>query len=189
MLIRKYYLAFILLLSTASSLFAQGFTPPQEGKAVIYFTRVSSYGSAIAFEFFHNDQFIGDFKGKNYLRYECDPGENLFWASSENKEFITTKTEANQTYIVIVDVIIGTWQAHVGLTPISFDEKEKFERAQKIILTKAPIITTESKIEKTQKKLEKFIPEKLKMYHEKWKNERNFKHLSPEMAIPVEALN
>jgi len=49
-------------------LMAQGFVPPAEGNAVVYFTRVSSYGGAVSFEFFHNDEFIGIFKKKNYMR-------------------------------------------------------------------------------------------------------------------------
>ena len=148
----------IILLFGITSLFGQGFQPPSKGKSVVYFARVSFYGGASAFEFFHQDQYIGVIKGISYLRYECEPGEQLFWASSENKEFITANLKEGESYIVIVDIVMGFWKAHVGLTPISTSDTEKLERAQKLILSKKPIITPLSKIEKTNKDLKKFIP-------------------------------
>ena len=57
-----------IILSGFISISAQGFQPPAEGNAVIYFARVSSYGGAASFEYFHLDKYIGVFKGKNYRR-------------------------------------------------------------------------------------------------------------------------
>lgn len=168
---------------------AQGFVVPAEGKAVVYFVRVSDYGYAASFEFFHGDKFIGIFKGKNYMRYELDPGKQLLWASSENKEFITAELEAGGSYIVIVDVIIGVWKAHVGLSPISSNDKELFERAKKLIISEPPVITSEETIKKKNIKLAEFIPEQLEIYEKETKYTRNFKHISPEMAIPADNLN
>jgi len=182
-----YIIAFILLVSS-STIFAQGFTAPSHGKAVVYFVRVSGYGGAVSFEYFHQDKYIGIFKGKNYLRYECDPGKNLFWASSENKEFVTADLIEGGSYIVIVDIIMGAWKARVGLRPITVNDSEVFERAKELILKKAPIVTTSDKIEKMNEKLRPFIAEKLKMYNEVWKNEKGFKHISSEMAIPANAM-
>jgi hypothetical protein len=34
------------------------------------------------------------------------------------------------------------------------------------------------------KKLAKFIPEQLKKYNDVWKSEKNFRHISSDMAIP-----
>lgn len=178
----------IILFSGFSSLFAQGFIPPTEGKSVVYFVRLSAFGGADAFEYFHQDRYIGAFKGSNYLRYECEPGEQLFWASSENKEFLTSDLQAGGSYIVIVDIIMGFWKAHVGFTPISMNDTEKFERAKKLILDKKPSITPPEKIEKTNKKLEKFIPEMLKLYEEQWMSEKNFRHISADMAIHIESM-
>lgn len=171
-----------------SSLSAQGFKPPSEGKAVVYFARVTGYGGAISFEYFHQDKYIGVFKKKNYLRYECDPGEQLFWASSENKEFITADLKEGGTYIVIVNIIMGAWKARVGLKPISVHDSEIFDRAKELINEKPPIITSESKIKAMNIKLKDFISEKLKMYDEIWKNEKTFRHISADMAIPADEL-
>ena len=166
----------------------QGFKPPSGESAVVYFVRVSDYGFAVSFEFFHQDQYIGAFKGKNYLRYECEPGEQLFWASSENKEFITAELKTGGTYIVIVDVVMGFWKAHVGLSPISVADAEVFQRAKELIITKAPVEITRAEIEKKTVKLADFIPEMLERYENEWKQEHNFRHISADMAIPEEAM-
>lgn len=172
---------------------AQGFPPPAEGKAAIYFARVSSYGFAISFEYFHNDEFVGTFKGKNYMRMEVDAGEHLFWASSENKEFLTADLEAGKSYLVIVDVIMGFGKARVGFSVLdgkTGKEDKIRDRALQLIKDKAPIVTSEATKEKINIKLEKknFIPKKLEMYETVWKNEKNFKHLSKDMALPAELL-
>lgn len=167
---------------------AQGFQPPSDGKAVVYFTRVSSYGGAVSFEFFHNNRYIGIFKGKNYMRYELEPGKQLLWASSENKEFVECDLEAGKTYIILVDIDMGAWKARVGLTPITEKDTEKFERATALILKEAPVITPEKKIEEMNKKLKDFIVEKLDMYHNVWKKEHVFPVLTKDMAISEEAL-
>ena len=109
----------LLLLTGVYTVNAQGFQPPADGKAVIYFTRVTKYGKPTSFEFFHQDKYIGAFKGDQYMRYELDEGEHLLWASTENKEFITVEVEAGKTYIVMVNVIMGAMKARVGLSPVT----------------------------------------------------------------------
>ncbi len=167
---------------------AQGFTPPAPGKAVVYFVRVSSLGFAVSFEFFHQDKYIGVFKGKNYMRYECDPGNTLFWASSENKEFVTADLQEGGTYIVIVDIEMGAWKARVGLSPITIQNNELFNRAKELVQSKPPVITPEDKIQSMNVKLADFIKEKLNQYETEWKSTKNFGHISADMAIPVESL-
>lgn len=177
----------IAVLAGFSSLFAQGFQPPSPGKAVIYIVRVTSYGKGTSFEFFHQDKYIGVFKGKSYMRYECDPGEHLFWASSENKEFITADLKEGGTYLVIVDVIIGAWKAHVGLTPISASDDD-FARAAELINAEPPVVTPTEKIDEMNEKLAEFIPAQLQKYNDEWKESRNFKHISADMAIPEDQM-
>jgi len=175
------------VVSCFSSLLAQGFTPPTEGKAVVYFVRFTIYGKPMTFEFFHNDTYFAELKGKQYLRYECEPGEHLFWASTENKEFMTAELAANQIYVVVVDVITGFFKPHVGLSPISFGDTERFEKAKELVDRQGPEEFAEKDIEKMNSKLEKFISEQLANYEEK-KGEHDFRHLSADMAIPADAL-
>lgn len=166
---------------------AQGFQPPSEGKAVVYFVRITNYGKPTAFEFFHQDKYIGVFKGGEYMRYECDPGEQLFWASSENKEFITANLEAGKQYIIMVNVIMGMMKAHVGLAPLDYSDNEVWERVKKLVNKKPPVVTPEKKIEKMNNKLgEKFIPAQLERYENEWKGEKNFRHV--DQAIPDDKL-
>lgn len=170
-----------------TSIFCQGFQQPAEGKAVVYFVRVTGLGFAVSFEYFHQDKYIGAFKGKGYLRYECDPGENLFWISSENKEFVTADLKPGGTYVVVVDVVMGAMKARVGATPID-ESSEVFARAKELVNSKPPETTPLDKIDNMNVKLKKFIEEKLTMYDTKWKNEKNFNRISPEMDIPEESL-
>jgi hypothetical protein len=178
-------LSFALIGSIVSS--AQGFQPPGEGKVVVYFVRVTSMGFAVSFEYFHQDKYIGFAKGKNYVRYECDPGKQLFWLSSENKEFLTADLAAGGTYVVMVDVIMGAMKARVGLKPITASD-EVFERAKELVKKEAPTVTSQEKIDQMNVKLKDFIADKLKTYEEVWKKEKNFKHISSDMAIAAEAL-
>ncbi len=181
-------LVIIPVLLGINSVNGQGFTAPSPGKAVVYFVRVTTWGGSTSFEYFHQDKYIGIFKKKNYMRYECDPGENLFWASSENKEFITADLQEGGTYIVLVDVIIGAWKAHIGLSPITVNDTKELERVKELVNSKAPVITPDKKIQEMNKKLAQFIQEQLAKYENEWKSTRNFKHISPDMAIPAEAL-
>lgn len=119
-------IAFILGINLA---YSQGFTPPARGKAVVYFVPESKKGIA-SFEYFHNDKYIGVFKKKNYMRYECNPGQNLFWISTENKEFITADLQEGETYIVIVCMEFGWARVRVSAYPLSSNSKEEFERVK-----------------------------------------------------------
>lgn len=170
---------------------AQGFTPPDEGNAVVYFARVTIVGGAVSFEYFHNDKFIGVFKGKNYMRYEVPAGKHLLWASSENKEFLDCDLKAGETYLVLVNIQMGAWKARVDLEPITIDNKD-FERVKELIMKKKPVYTSEKVIEKTEKKLDKkgFIPNILERYEKEWKENKNAtRQITQDMAIPKDKLN
>lgn len=184
------YIILLSLLVGSSDCFSQGFTPPSEGKAKIYFARVSGAALLVTFDLFHNDKFIGKIKSSNYVAYECDPGEDiLFWASGESKAFCTANLKAGEIYIVIVDVKVGMMSAGVGLTPI--DSKSKLlKRAKKLVDKQKPQVTPKETIEAVQKRLEErgFISDKLKLYETKIKNTPKCKHLSAEMFIPKELL-
>lgn len=168
--------------SCFSNLSAQGFQPPAEGKAVVYFTHVKKTNGR---EYFHQDKYIGLLvKGKNYMRYECEPGKNLFWASAENKEFVTADLMEGGIYIVIGENKMGMWSPGVRLTPIS-EKDEIFQKARALINEKKPIVTPESKIEIRNSELIEFIANVLDHYENKWKNTKDFPHISADMAIPA----
>lgn len=180
----KFQLLLIIGLFFSVSSYAQGFQAPTPGKAVVYFVRLAAAGFAISFDFYHNDKYIGAFAGKNYLRYESDPGEQLFWASSENLEFLTAELKEGGVYVVVVDVEMGFAVARVGLSPVTASGKI-YERARKLVESKAPKVTSEEKLNEKNQIRAEYIQDKLKNYHEKWKAKRTYKHLSADMAIPV----
>ncbi len=182
----RLFLIFALLIFMAPSIFAQGFQPPASGKAVVYFVRITKYGSGVSFEYFHNDKYIGAFKGRNYMRYECDPGEQLFWASSENREFLTADLQEGKTYLVLVDVILGFWKGHVGLSPIDMNDQNRFEAAKELIMSNPPVEITQKDLDKRNKKLEKFIKKELEHYEQVSKNKHEFHHIAPDSFIPEE---
>lgn len=183
----KALIAVILFSAFHMAAHAQGFRPPSEGKAVIYFTRISGLGFAIGFDFFHEKQYIGDFAGRNYMRYECAPGEHLFWASSENTEFLTAEVRAGETYVVIVDVLMGVGAARVGLTPVTSHDRD-FERAKKLIDKKSPVARAVEEIKSRNVSLTEFIEKETAEYSISPKDENRYRHLSPGMAIPLASM-
>src|SRR5512137_2312618 len=96
---KRFLILAIALLAGFSTILAQGFKPPSPGKAVVYFCRYTKFGFAVSFEYFHNDKYFGIAKGQNVVRYECDPGQQLFWLSTENKEFVTADLKEGGSYI------------------------------------------------------------------------------------------
>ncbi len=110
----------ILLISCLSltPLLSQNLPPAPVDKAVIYFTRTSSLGFAINFTYFDSTQVIGVFNGPKYMRYECEPGRHLFWARSENRDFIDAEVEAGKIYFIEAIVKMGAVKAGVELLPI-----------------------------------------------------------------------
>jgi hypothetical protein len=178
-------LVIVLVAGIATSTLGQGFTPPKKGNAVVYFTRLTAMGFAISFDYFDSATYIGQSAGRNYLRYECQPGRHLFWASSENKAFVTADLEANQTYVVIVDVLMGIGVARVGLTPIDSQHK-LFPKAKQLILKKAPDFQAPDFLATEGARLSKFIREKLAKYESDWKSSLDVRHIGLEMGIPAE---
>lgn len=93
----------------------------------------------------------------------------------------------NGTYLVVIDIRMGAWKARVGTTLVP-PGSELFPRVKKLIENRSPKITPEAKINKVNKKLSvKFIPDMLQRYENEWKAKKNFRHISPDMAIPPEA--
>lgn len=172
-------------LSSFATIFSQGFTPPASGKAVIYF--VSAKKKLIPFEFFHQERFIGELEKLNYMRYECAPGKQLLWASSESKEFLDASLETGNSYIVIVEMRQGFWRMNPKFTPIT-SGSEFFAQAAVMIKEKAPYNIPEAEIQARQPELAEFIANIMNLYETEWKQTQEIKVLTPEMAIQQEVM-
>ena len=167
----------------------EGFYPPKKGNSVVYIARWAIGGYAAGFEYFHEDQFIGKFVGNGYLRFECKPGKHLFWASSENKEFITTELEPNRTYIIRAMAAPGAWKMHASLKPITRSDEEDFTIIKNMVNRKPASHLEESKLRKLNNQLKNFIQKELNHYQNVTKDKYNFRHLSADSFIPTELLN
>ena len=129
---KKISLIISLLTVSFASSWSQGIKPPPEGKAVVYFVRVSKLGMIIDFTYFDSAKVIGQFNSQNYIRYECEPGKHLFWAHSENQDFITADLEAGKIYFVEAVPSLGMLYAQVFLHPIDPSDSKRMEKLEAI---------------------------------------------------------
>lgn len=115
---KKQILLIIPFFLIALSVIGQNIEPAPSDKAVVYFTRTSSLGFAINFSYFDSTKLIAIFNGPKYIRYECEPGRHLFWAKSENRDFIEAELEAGKIYFIEAVANMGAIKASVDLQPI-----------------------------------------------------------------------
>lgn len=113
--------------------FSQEIKKPAEGKALIYFTRTGFMGGAINFKYFDGEKYLGKFNTGNYLAYECEPGKHLFWAKSENFDFLEADVEAGKVYIVQSLVKMGAMKAGVDLVPLTKTNEDYQKTREKLV--------------------------------------------------------
>jgi hypothetical protein len=178
----------ILMVFECTLIYSQGFQPPSAGKSVVYFVRPKGYRNKVEYQFFNNDKFIGVMLGGNYMRYECEPGKQLFWTFLENHKYMEANLEAGKVYIVKAFITEGVIQLRVFWGPVKYSEKERFEESRNMIMTMAPYIPADEDLIKMNKKLSKTIEKNLKRYKERKENDDAIDILSPDMAIPEEAM-
>ena len=134
----KKSILFIATIVIAQSLvFAQEFEKPSEGKSLVYFVRSSGTGALINFKYFDGEKYLGKLQGVNYFKYECDPGEHIFWAAAENRDFIKGELLPNSTYIIEVKPTMGAMKARVKLLPVAPDNAKVIGKVKKIMSKKS----------------------------------------------------
>lgn len=151
---KKLVLFIVLLL--LFSVQAHTIEPAPADKAVVYFVRVSSLGALINFTYFDSTMVIGRFNGPKFLRYECEPGEHLFWARSENKDFVKANLEAGKIYVIDVIPYMGALKAGVYLVPINSADY-KMKKIQKLLTKRNSELFSEKELEYLQKQMEGVI--------------------------------
>ncbi|MFN8133944.1 MAG: hypothetical protein U0Z17_01465 [Bacteroidales bacterium] len=97
---------------------AQNIVPAPNNKAVVYFVRYSSMGFAINFSYFDSTRLVGRFNCPKYIRYECEPGKHLFWARSENRDYVEAEVEAGKIYFIVANPRMGAVKAQVELVAV-----------------------------------------------------------------------
>ncbi len=157
MMIKKnlFFIAFLILTSS----YCQEFIKPSEGKSLVYFVRHSGVGSLINFKYFDGEKYLGKINGANYFTYECEPGDHVFWAASENRDFLKGTLKANETYVIEVKPKMGAFKAAVRLHPVSPDNDRVLKRIKRILLKRKPI-----KLKRKDEDLSFFIKKGIERY-------------------------
>lgn len=128
----------VLIFVMSISLFGQQFQKPSEGKTLVYFVRYQGSVALIDFKYFDGEKYLGRVSGNNYVLYECDPGEHVFWVLAENQEFIKGNFKPNCTYIFEVRPFQRVVSAGVNLFQISPDDKKALKSIKTLFSKKEP---------------------------------------------------
>lgn len=161
----------------------QSVEPAPSDKAVIYFVRASSLAFAIDFTYYDSTRVIGKFNGPDYMRYTCNPGRHLFWASSENQSFVEAEVEAGKVYFIEAVVQMGTLKAAVDLDPVP-DPKDpnRMRKIIKLIERKTSKSFTREELAADQKEMAEMIAKSLAEYRGDKKEGKAFPRLEKAMA-------
>jgi hypothetical protein len=124
----------------------QAILKPSEGKSLVYFTRFNSTGFALNFRLFCDDKYIGKITYGDYIVYECEPGDHIFWATSENRDYVASNLEANKTYVIDVQGQMGAFIASVALEPLSPKDKRHQKIFYKVIKKHNKVVFTEQSV-------------------------------------------
>jgi hypothetical protein len=143
---------------------AQTIEPAPADKAVIYFVRPSAMGFAINFSYFDSTRLIGKFNGPAYIRYTCDPGHHLFWARSENRDFVEAEVEAGKIYFIEAIVTMGAIKAGVTLDPIYPNDEKRMKKILKLIAKKPSKSFTKEDLKTEEEKMQDVIIRGLEKY-------------------------
>lgn len=165
---------------------AQTLKTPSEGKALVYIMRSNDLGGALNFRVYDKDIFLGALPSRAYFTYQCEPGEHLFWAASENRDFVEANLEANKTYVIDLRSKFGLVIAAVGVEPYSPDNKRHIKRIKKVLKKhiNANVVDSDRTDEKTEN-----IEKAMKAYNKIKDNEKSkIKKLLPTMSINIKDL-
>ncbi len=144
----------------------QDIKPAPADKAVVYFVRTASVGMAINFSYYDSARLIGKFKAPKYIRYECKPGVHLFWARSENRDFVEADLEAGKIYFIEALPKMGAMKARVQLVPLNPNDQKKMDKAIKLLTKKSSESFTPEELEIETKNSPEAISSGLEKYRE-----------------------
>lgn len=174
-------LLIISLLLTTQLVSGQQLQAPIEGKALIYFARTASVGALINFRYFDGDRYIGKFSGRNYVTYECEPGDHLFWANAENRDFVPATVEANKVYIIHAAAEMGMVKARISLYPVSNKDSKLMKRINKLLL-KEPWNFNDENLEQKNIELAEYIKASIEKYQSNLEKGWTYPKLTAEMS-------
>ena len=163
-----------LSLISFSTVYSQEFDSPSEGKSLVYFVRSSGTGAMINFKYFDGEKYLGKLNGVHYFKYECEPGEHVFWAAAENRDYLEGNLKANSTYLVEVRPTMGAMKAAVRLHSVSPDNEKFMKKVSKIMSRRSA-----SELNKTDEDLDFFIKNGIERF-ERLKSDGKVKTINSE---------
>lgn len=166
--------------STQFSL-GQDIMPAPENKSVVYFVRTTSLGFLIDFDYLDSTSLIGRFNGPKYLRYECNPGKHLFWARSENRDFIEADLLAGKVYFIAANVLMGAMQAAVELNVVHPKDEAKMAKILKLLKKKPSESFTAAELEIKTNRMKDAITRGIKRYNKEKENGIEIERLESSM--------
>ena len=174
------------ILVISSKVYSQNtFQSPSEGKTVIYFMRTTSLGAVMNFRFFDGEKYLGKFKDKNYLRYECNPGKHLFWVKAENIDYLESDLLADKIYVVESNAVMGAFSSGVKFNILDFNDQKKMKRVFKLLNKKNPLVFDEEDLLEEQNEMQDIIKSGLEKYENKQDRDKDFKEITREMFYTI----
>lgn len=156
----------VLLCFSISSGFCQSITSAPADKAVIYFVRPSSLGFAINFSYFDSTKLIGKFNGPRYIRYECEPGNHIFWVKAENRDYVEADVDAGRIYFIEAIPCMGAIKAAVQFIPLDLKNEKEMKKVMELLDKKPSESFTVLELEIETQKLEDAIARGMAKYKE-----------------------
>lgn len=176
----------ILIIGSMLSVSGQELKKPSKGKALVYIMRSNNLAAGLNFRVYDGDIFLGALPSKAYFTYECDPGEHLFWAASENRDYVEANLEADKTYVIDLRAKFGLVIAAVGVEPYSPKNKTHIKRIKKVLRKHVNAVVFDK--ERTAEK-EENIKKALKAYEKiKDNTHSKIKKLSSDMSFTQDDL-
>lgn len=170
-----------LILVNSVTCFCQGVLPAPDNKSVVYFVRKAGTGELINFSYFDSAKLIGKFNGPKYIRYECEPGTHLFWARSENKDFIEAEVEAGKIYFIEAIPKMGVIKAQVKLSPVDPKDLKRMKKILKFVNENRSESFTVEELENDARNLKDVIEKGLANYKEEKAAGKKYEHLEKTM--------
>jgi len=130
-----------------------GFTPPAPGKALVEILRVTHMSWGHEFFVFCDNQLVGSVQGVSHIRLELEPGEHVIWISEVGNEFVKISVEADKTYFIYHDNVIGKMDQNSDLSPVKPDEHERIVRGLEVIANHPSRTMPSVELAKNQEKL------------------------------------
>lgn len=162
--------------------------PPAEGKTVIYFVRTTALGSLLNFRYFDGEKYLGKFNGRSYIRYECEPGEHIFWIKAENVDVLKANLRAGKTYIVLTNAAIGAFSASAKFRVVNLKSEKQLKKIDWVFEKRKEAVFTQEELKQGAEKNRDIIKNAQKKIAKKLKKKRKHSVLKADMYLDIDSI-